>query len=361
MSIKVYTDINKLNSESWDLDSENIFFIKYKFLKSFFNNHKNITHLFVLEKSNRLYGHIFNLNIKNIAHYSSNYLFKYFSNFIVGFLNIKFIYLTNSFITNTKSFQLNSVFNLDEIIENIILKNKVDFIVIPDFLYENKNNINVNTPFTKVEIEEEMSIDILEKWVDFDCYKNDLKTKYRKRVNNILHKSKNVKIKILSTEEFDKYEVHLQDLFNNVTSHAKFTGPTFNVMTLKDLCLINKEFKVYGYFENDNLIAFSSEFTVDNNLYSYFVGFNYDLNKNFSLYERILCENIINAIKNKNNRLVLGRTANEFKSNFGALPKKSYIYININNRMYSFLFRGFLKKIKPKSWIQRFPFKISKN
>ena len=115
MSIKVYTDINKLNSESWDLDSENIFFIKYKFLKSFFNNHKNITHLFVLEKSNRLYGHIFNLNIKNIAHYSSNYLFKYFSNFIVGFLNIKFIYLTNSFITNTKSFQLNSVFILVKI------------------------------------------------------------------------------------------------------------------------------------------------------------------------------------------------------------------------------------------------------
>ena len=50
------------------------------------------------------------------------------------------------------------------------------------------------------------------------------------------------------------------------------------------------------------------------------------------MYERILCENIINAINNKNNRLILGRTANEFKSNFGAVPKKSYIYININNK-----------------------------
>lgn len=361
MSIKVYTDINKLNSKSWDLNTENIYFLKYKFLKSFFNNHKNITHLFVLEKSNRLYGHIFNLNIKNIAHYSSNYLFKYSSNLIIGFLNIKFLYLTNSFITNTKAFQLNSVFNLDKIIASIILKNKIDFIVIPDFLYENKKNINLNTPFTKVEIEEEMYIDISAKWTDFDCYKNDLKTKYRKRVNKVFHKSKNVKMKILSTDEFDKYEVQLQDLFNNVTSHAKFTGPAFNVMTLKDLCLISKEFKVYGYYDNDNLIAFSSEFTVDNNLYSYFVGFNYDLNKKFSLYERILCENINHAIKNKNSRLILGRTANEFKSNFGAIPKKSYIYININNRLYSLLFRGFLKKIKPKKWIQRFPLKVSKN
>ena len=132
MSIKVYTDINKLNSKSWDLNTENIYFLKYKFLKSFFINHKNITHLFILEKSNRLYGHIFNLNIKNIAHYSSNYLFKYFSNLIIGFLNIKFLYLTNSFITNTKSFQLNTVLNLDKIIASIILKNKIDFIVIPD-------------------------------------------------------------------------------------------------------------------------------------------------------------------------------------------------------------------------------------
>ena len=181
MSIKVYKDINKLNSKSWDLNTENIFFLKYKFLKSFFNNHKNITHLFIIEKSNRLYGHIFNLNIKNIAHYSSNYLFNYFSNLIIGFLNIKFLYLTNSFITNTKAFQLNSVFNLDKIIASIILKNKIDFIVIPDFLYENKKNINVNTPFTKVEIEEEMYIDISAKWTDFDCYKNELKTKYRKR------------------------------------------------------------------------------------------------------------------------------------------------------------------------------------
>jgi len=72
MSIKVYTDINKLNSKSWDLNTENIYFLKYKFLKSFFNNHKNITHLFVLEKSNRLYGHIFNLNIKNIYKGASN-------------------------------------------------------------------------------------------------------------------------------------------------------------------------------------------------------------------------------------------------------------------------------------------------
>jgi hypothetical protein len=361
MNIKVYTDINKLSSKLWDQISENIFFVNYRFLKIFFNNHKNIIHLFVLDGSNRVYGHIFNLNIKNIAHYSSNYMYKYFSNFIIGFLNIKFLYLTNSFITNTKAFYLNDTFNLDKTLERLISKNKIDFIVIPDFLFENKKNTLLNTPFTKVEIEEEMSIEISENWIDFESYKNDLKTKYRKRVNKAFHKSKDVNIRVFSTDELKKYEVQLQNLFNNVTSRAMFKGPTFNVKTFQYLSLISKNFKVYGYFNNDNLIAFSSEFIVDNNLYSYFVGFNYDLNKKFSLYERILCENIINAINNKNNRLILGRTANEFKSNFGAVPKKSYIYININNKLYSFLFKGFLNKIKPKKWIQRFPFKATKS
>ena len=80
MNIKVYTDINKLSSKLWDQISENIFFVNYRFLKTFFNNHKNVIHLFILDGSNRVYGHIFNLNIKNIAHYSSNYIYKYFSN-----------------------------------------------------------------------------------------------------------------------------------------------------------------------------------------------------------------------------------------------------------------------------------------
>ena len=31
MSIKVYTDINKLNSKSWDLNNENTYFLNYKF------------------------------------------------------------------------------------------------------------------------------------------------------------------------------------------------------------------------------------------------------------------------------------------------------------------------------------------
>ena len=54
MSIKVYTDINKLSSKLWNQINENIFFVNYRFLKSFFNNHKSIIHLFILDGSSRV-------------------------------------------------------------------------------------------------------------------------------------------------------------------------------------------------------------------------------------------------------------------------------------------------------------------
>ena len=57
--------------------------------------------------------------------------------------------------------------------------------------------------------------------------------------------------------------------------------------------------------------------------------------------------------------MIFGRTANEFKSNFGAVPKRSYVYFKAQNRFVAILLKGFLKNIKPKSWIQRNPFKES--
>ena len=66
------------------------------------------------------------------------------------------------------------------------------------------------------------------------------------------------------------------------------------------MLLIKKDiFKVYGYFINNKLVAFSSEFHQENTLYSYYVGFDKLLNKKFNIYSRILIETISNAIKLK--------------------------------------------------------------
>ena len=55
-------------------------------------------------------------------------------------------------------------------------------------------------------------------------------------------------------------------------------------------------------------------------------------------------------------KIIFGRTAGEFKSNVGAVPKKSFIYIYIKNPILRLILRPILSVVKPKKWIQRNPF-----
>ena len=105
------------------------------------------------------------------------------------------------------------------------------------------------------------------------------------------------------------------------------------------------------------MIAFSSEIKDDYTLYSYFIGLDYRYNKSHRLYERILNETIKSAINNNKNKLVLGRTAAEFKSNVGAQPIHSEIFIYIKNPILRHLLKPVLERIQPNSWVQRNPLK----
>jgi hypothetical protein len=355
MSIKVFNDISSIN---WDksIDNDNIF-VRYDFLKCYQDYHNNLEHVYVINNENRFYGHLFNVKISNISNYSRYSLFKFFLQFFFHFTQLRFFYFTNSFLTNIPSFSLNNFFYLDKIIINVLKEKEVDFIVIPDFLFENPYNIFRLNRYVKVEVEEEMVLNISKDWLDFNSYKSSLKTKYRKRINNIYNRSKNLEIKPLSDSYIQSNKDQIQQLFDNVTEKSSFKGAVFNAEALYSLINKYKSFHLYGYFIDNKLLAFSSDFSHEDKLYSYFVGIDYSCNKKYSLYERILCETISNAIKLRKHHLVFGRTANEFKSNFGAVPKKSYVYILVKNKYLRIVLNRILTKIKPRKWAQRFPFK----
>ena len=116
--------------------------------------------------------------------------------------------------------------------------------------------------------------------------------------------------------------------------------------------------KVDGYFLHNKLVGFSSTIDKKEILYSYFVGFDQKVNKVIPIYGRILIENISNAIMLKKKRLILGRTANEYKSNFGATPVKSFIYLKIRNKFLRAILKPIYTKIRLNKWTQRSPFKI---
>ena len=344
--LKVITNINKAKIE-WDKVKVSDF-LHSSFLEIFYVNHPRIKHLFVIDTDTRLYAHIFELNFDKTANYINAKLLAYFMKFI----KLDVLYLTNSFLTNIPAFFSNNQIDLKEFIS--VIKHNYFLLIIPDFVF--KNISAEKDEFSKIEVEEEMVLEISDKWSGFDDYISDLRKKYRKKIKKNINSSSELEVKSLNSDDLVFYADNIQNLFSQLINESRFSGPLFNTNSFS--LLVKKDiFKFYGYFINNNLIAFSSEIHQDKTLYSYYTGFDKSLNKTFPIYGRILIETINNAIKLKMNKVVFGRTANEFKSNFGAIPIKSYIYVKVKNKYLNIIFKPIFRRLTIKNWIKRNPFK----
>ena len=344
--MKVITNINKAKEE-WDRVKSSDF-LHSSFLEIFYINHPEIKHLFVLDIHIRLYAHIFELNFDKTSNYINNKLLGFF----IKFIKLDVLYLTNSFLTNIPAFISNKQIDLKEFLS--ALNHNYSLLIIPDFVF--KNISAEKDAFSKIEVEEEMVLEIRDKWNVIDNYISDLRKKYRYKVKKIINSTSKLEVKSLNSNDLVFYANNINDLFSQVINESRFSGPLFNT---NSFCLLVKKdvFKVYGYFINNDIVAFSSEFHQDKTLYSYYTGFDKSLNITFPIYGRILIETINNAIKNKMNKVVFGRTANEFKSNFGAIPIKSYVYIKLKNKYLNFILKPIFNRITLKNWIKRNPFK----
>ncbi len=344
--LKVFTNIDKVKEE-WDNINVSDF-LHSSFLEIFYISHTKIKHLFFIDTHTRLYAHVFELNFDKTANYINSNLLAFF----IKFIKFDVLYLTNSFLTNIPAFFSNKQIDLKEFLS--VLKHNYSLLIVPDFVF--KNIIAEKNEFSKVEVEEEMVLEISENWNGIDNYISDLRKKYRNKVKKIINSSSKLEIKSLNSVDLVFYADNIQGLFSQVINESRFSGPLFNTNSFS--LLVKKDiFKVYGYFINNNLIAFSSEIHQDKTLYSYYTGFDKSINKILPIYGRMLIETINNAIKLKMTKVVFGRTANEFKSNFGAIPIKSYVYIKVKNKYLNILLKPIFKRLTIKNWIKRNPFK----
>ena len=347
--MKVSTDFDRIKKE-WD-NNDVTDFTHSSFLEIFYSRHPHIEHIFVFNQELRLYGHLLTLRFNKI----SNYLNKKILAFAFQFFKFKLLYLTNSFITNVPSFISKDKIDLDSLLS--CLKYSYNLLILPDFVYD--YTVSQKKQFFKIEVEPEMVVEIKDAWFNIESYIFDLKKKYRKKIREALKLSDEIEVRPMNSRELEKYSDKIQELYLNLIKESKFNGPIFNTNSFK---LLNKKefFRINGYFLNNELVAFASEIHQEKTLYSYFVGFDKVLNKKFALYPRILIENISTAITLKKDRLVLGRTANEFKSNFGAKPIKSFVYIYVKNTFIRVLLTPLFKRLKVKTWQQRNPFRDTK-
>ena len=94
-----------------------------------------------------------------------------------------------------------------------------------------------------------------------------------------------------------------------------------------------------------------------NSLDAHFVGIDYQFNKTYAIYQRMLYDYISLAIEHKMKTINFGRTASEIKSSVGAVPQDLTIYLRHKNSIPNRILSVFLKKIQPTEFHQKKPFK----
>jgi predicted N-acyltransferase len=279
-------------------------------------------------------------------------------------VNVKIFCFGNTHLSNIASHNFLdkniSELKLKELIYTIKRNHGVNYFLIPDhFLVSvGTDNKKISRRFKIITIDPDMRLNISEDWKSFEDYKNNISSKYKKRLRRVFHLSNPLEVKPIKKEDIPTQLSQMEELYLNVYKNSSFSGPPFKMNIFLEF-FKNKEInhQIFGYFLKDKLVAFSSEFFNQNKLYSYYIGLDYNVNRKYKIYNRILYDTISNGITKKATQIIFGRTASEFKSTVGAIPEKSKSAIFIVNPIINFLLSPILKRISPDVWIQREPFK----
>jgi hypothetical protein len=132
----------------------------------------------------------------------------------------------------------------------------------------------------------------------------------------------------------------------------------FNLETYKDLKeKLGDDYILKTYWLEDKMVGFVSGVVNKNSLDAHFVGINYQLNRAYSIYQRMLYEYIRIGISKKLKTINFGRTASEIKSSVGAIPQDLTMYLRHKKTIKNKILKLFLQRVQATPFQQKFPFK----
>jgi hypothetical protein len=237
------------------------------------------------------------------------------------------------------------------------LKQKINYncIVVKDI----NNNLSFkNRKLINVPVEPSMELPIATHWNCFNDYLQSLLPKYKKRWNNTINKNKDLQFEQLSLPTLELYLNEIYDLYLKVfnkseTLYNKIEKNYFLQMKNN----LQENYQIYVYKYEDKIIGFGSYIIDKKNIIAEYVGFDDILNKSLKIYQTILYQFIAEAINNKCEKLLLGRTGIEIKSTLGAVPVWYHNYIMCNNNILHQTAKMLIKDVKQPNWEYRQPFK----
>lgn len=239
-------------------------------------------------------------------------------------------------------------------------REKVDVMMIKEYFPENSSHsMQLKThKYRDFKMEPNMVLTIKNEWKSKEDYLASMTSKYRNKAKSNLKKSASLIVKDLSAEEIAMHLEELKDLFNAVHSKAKQKLGSLDVAAFIALKRnLGDKFILRAYFLDEKMVGFGSIFFNKEALDSNYVGLNYEFNKTYGVYQRILYDLVELAIGRRVKKLHFGRTASEMKSNLGAKGVHMDCYVRTRNSVSNKLIKPLVNSIGTPDFVERNPFK----
>ena len=247
------------------------------------------------------------------------------------------------------------------ILEGYSKLEKHDIFVLKDLPLEFDKTLLSNFGYNSFETDLTMQLEINPSWKTFDDYEKALTHKYAQRVKKVRRQGSKLVRKQMNREDFLHHKVRLMDLFEQVARKQTIRMGIIDHVYFEEIFeTLGKDFIFIGYFQDEELIAFSSHICYAEKLEVHYIGIDYTKNKQFSLYFNILYDGIILSMKHSKKSLELGRTAREAKAVVGCHPIYFNDYLKIRNKLTSWLLEllsKYFNKGLGEGWKKRHPFK----
>jgi Acetyltransferase (GNAT) domain len=203
-----------------------------------------------------------------------------------------------------------------------------------------------------------MVLEVDPAWKDLSGYAQALNAKSRTRLNALLARSSALRIRELAADEILSANGDLQDLFNGVLDRSPFSFGRLNTRVYAAWKgQLENKLRFRGFYHDDALVGFSSAFVIGDTLDVQYVGIDYARNEELGIYQRMLLDLLDLALRDDLRRINYGRTAEQAKSNLGAVPQGTRIFVKHRNAIANKLIGPFLRSVQPGAFELRSPFK----
>lgn len=245
--------------------------------------------------------------------------------------------------------------------EHILHISKASGVFIKDIPQHCASKILLDESYHRMQDDVLMCMSIPPTWSSIQDYEKSLKHKYAQRYRKISKQLESFNVQLFSLDDVLKYQYELEALYLQVSDKQLVSMGKINHQFIVQMKQKRAEdFRVFGWFYQNKLVAFSSAILHDGIYDMNYIGFDYTLNQSHSIYFNILFHCLEQAITTQSTKLILGRTALEAKAILGCEPIYQYSFYKLRNVVVNWFFKkvaaGFKEQIGEK-WKDRHPFK----